>query len=83
MSLKVEIEVSYPIAYVLQSAAGAKAVIGIWSIVLAEMCSDVVGSKRMTFPWALPGENQHHTQSYHDFQSYQKRRCRSASMLPQ
>lgn len=40
----------YPMAYVLQSAAGAKAVIGIWSIVLAEMCSEVVGSKRMTFP---------------------------------
>ena len=44
-------------AYVLQSAAGAKAVIGIWSIVLAEICSDVVGSKRMTFPWELPAEN--------------------------
>jgi hypothetical protein len=43
-----------PIAYVRQSAAGARAVIGIWSIVLAEMCSDVVGSKRITFPWAFP-----------------------------
>jgi len=43
-------------AYVLQSAAGAKAVIGIWSIVLAEMCSDVVGSNKITFPWAFPAK---------------------------
>ncbi len=44
-----------PIAKVLQSAAGAMAETAIWSIVLDEMCSDVVGSKRITFPWALPG----------------------------
>ncbi len=42
-------------ANVLQSAAGEMAVMAIWSIVLAERCSDVVGSKRITFPWALPG----------------------------
>lgn len=41
---------NYPIAYVLQSAAGDKAVIGIWSNVLAEMCSDVVGSNNITLP---------------------------------
>ncbi len=41
-------------ANVLQSAAGEMAVIAIWSIVLAERCSDVVGSKRITFPCALP-----------------------------
>jgi hypothetical protein len=52
---------THPIAYVLQSAAGARAVIGIWSIVLAEMCSEVVGSKRITFPWAFPVQNQHCT----------------------
>lgn len=39
-----------PIAYVLQSAAGASAVIGIRSIVRAEMCSEVDGSNNMIFP---------------------------------
>lgn len=39
-----------PIAYVLQSAAGASEVIGIWSIVLAEICSDVDGSNNITLP---------------------------------
>lgn len=28
--------------------------IDIWSIVLAEMCSEVVGSNMITFPWVLP-----------------------------
>ncbi len=46
---------SYPIAKVLQSAAGARAVIAIWSMVLAEICSEVVGSKRITFPCVFPG----------------------------
>jgi hypothetical protein len=46
-------EITYPIAKVLQSAAGANAVMGS-KIVLAEMCSDVDGSKRMTLPWAFP-----------------------------
>ena len=45
---------TYPMAKVLQSAAGAMAVIAIWSMVLADMCSDVVGSKRITLPWVLP-----------------------------
>jgi hypothetical protein len=44
----------HPIANVLQSAAGEMALMAIWSIVLAERCSDVVGSKRMTFPCELP-----------------------------
>lgn len=48
---------TYPIANVLQSADGAKAVTAIWSMVLDEMCSDVVGSKRITFPWVLPASN--------------------------
>lgn len=39
----------YPIANVLQSDAGAIAVIGS-KIVRAETCSDVEGSKRMMFP---------------------------------
>lgn len=39
-----------PIANVRQSADGASAVTAIWSIVLAEMCSEVVGSKSMMFP---------------------------------
>lgn len=42
-----------PIANVLQSAAGANAVMGS-NMVLAERCSDVEGSKRMMFPCALP-----------------------------
>lgn len=46
---------NYPIAKVLQSAAGANAVIGIWSMVRADMCSEVMGSKRITFPCTLPG----------------------------
>ena len=43
----------YPIAYVLQSDAGASAVIGS-NIVLADTCSWVDGSNRMTSPLALP-----------------------------
>lgn len=39
----------YPIAKVLQSAAGASAVIGS-KIVLAEMCSEVDGSNKITLP---------------------------------
>lgn len=49
------VNATHPIAKVLQSADGANAVTAIWSIVLAEMCSEVVGSKRMMFPWVLPG----------------------------
>lgn len=41
-------------AKVLQSAAGAMAVMDIWSMVLAEMCSDVVGSNWITLPWIFP-----------------------------
>lgn len=44
----------YPIANVLQSEAGANAVMGS-NMVLAERCSDVEGSKRMMLPCALPG----------------------------
>jgi hypothetical protein len=40
---------TYPIANVRESEDGAKAVIGS-NIVLAETCSDVEGSNRMTFP---------------------------------
>jgi hypothetical protein len=43
----------YPIANVLQSAAGARAVMGSY-MVLAETCSAVDGSKRITLPWAFP-----------------------------
>ena len=45
---------THPMAKVLQSAAGAKAVIGS-KIVLAERCSDVEGSNKMMLPWAFPG----------------------------
>ena len=40
-------------AYVWQSEAGAKAVIGS-NIVRADLCSEVDGSNRMTFPWEFP-----------------------------
>lgn len=43
-------------ANVLQSEEGAMDVMAIWSRVLAEMCSEVVGSKSMTLPWELPGK---------------------------
>ena len=43
----------YPIANVLQSAAGASAVMGS-NMVLAETCSAVDGSNRMTLPCELP-----------------------------
>ena len=52
MSIHICKTVAYPMAKVLQSAAGASDVIAIWSIVLAEMCSEVVGSNRITFPLA-------------------------------
>lgn len=45
---------TYPMANVLQSAAGARDVMGS-KIVLAERCSDVFGSNRMMLPWAFPG----------------------------
>jgi len=45
---------TYPIANVRQSDAGASAVTAIWSIVLVEICSDVVGSNRIMLPWVLP-----------------------------
>lgn len=41
-------------AKVRQSPDGAREVTAIWSRVLAERCSDVVGSKRMTDPWEFP-----------------------------
>ena len=44
---------TYPIACVWQSVAGAIAVMGS-KIVLAEICSEVEGSKTTTVPWALP-----------------------------
>jgi hypothetical protein len=47
------IYVTYPMAKVLQSEAGARAVMGS-KIVLAERCSEVEGSKRMMLPWAFP-----------------------------
>jgi hypothetical protein len=43
----------YPMAYDLQSEAGASAVMGS-NIVLAETCSWVAGSKRITSPFVLP-----------------------------
>lgn len=43
----------YPMAYVLQSEDGARAVMGS-NIVLAETCSLVEGSKRITSPFSLP-----------------------------
>ena len=43
----------YPMAYDLQSKAGASAVMGS-NIVLAETCSWVAGSKRITSPLVLP-----------------------------
>lgn len=45
-----------PIAKVLQSAAGANAVIGS-NIVLAERCSEVEGSKSIMLPCAFPGSH--------------------------
>lgn len=45
----------YPSANVLQSAAGASAVMGS-NMVLADICSDVDGSNKMTFPCELPEE---------------------------
>jgi len=44
---------AHPIANVLQSAAGANAVMGS-NMVLAEMCSEVEGSNKMMLPCALP-----------------------------
>jgi len=44
----------YPIAYVRQSVAGARAVIGS-KIVRAEVCSEVGGSNRITSPFPFPG----------------------------
>ena len=44
---------SYPIANVLQSVSGARAVIGS-KIVRVETCSEVDGSKRMTLPCEFP-----------------------------
>ena len=46
---------AYPMAYVLQSDNGAKAVIGS-KMVLAETCSLVAGSNNMTSPLMLPGD---------------------------
>jgi hypothetical protein len=43
------IRVTYPMAKVLQSEAGARAVMGS-KIVLAERCSEVEGSKRIMLP---------------------------------
>src|SRR3954466_2213332 len=47
---------THPMAKVLQSAAGAKAVMGS-KMVLAERCSDVEGSNKMMLPWAFPGSD--------------------------
>ena len=41
-------------AKVRQSADGANEVTAIWSSVLEEMCSDVLGSKSIMFPFELP-----------------------------
>jgi hypothetical protein len=48
----------YPKAKVRQSAAGASAVMGS-NMVLADMCSDVDGSNRITLPCELPEEHQY------------------------
>ncbi len=48
-----DVDSTYPIAKVLQSDAGASAVIGS-NIVRAERCSDVEGSNKMILPCALP-----------------------------
>lgn len=45
---------AYPIAKVLQSPPGASAVTAIWSMVLAETCSEVAGSNKMMVPWEFP-----------------------------
>lgn len=45
---------TYPIANVRQSADGAIAVTAIWSIVREEICSEVVGSKRIILPLEFP-----------------------------
>ncbi len=44
----------YPMANVLQSAAGAKDVTAIWSSVLTDRCSEVCGSKVMISPLEFP-----------------------------
>lgn len=48
---------THPIAYVLQSLAGASAVMGS-KMVRAEICSEVEGSKSMTLPLTLPAHCQ-------------------------
>lgn len=76
---------AYPIANVRQSEEGARDVIAIWSIVLNEICSEVVGSKRMIFPLVLP--ESHVLVKEPSFRkdklvkslSHQMRRCRCAS----
>lgn len=51
--MKADVISTHPIANVLQSVAGAIAVMGSY-IVRVEMCSDVEGSKSVTDPWAFP-----------------------------
>ena len=46
----------YPIANVLQSVSGARAVIGS-KIVRVETCSEVDGSKRITLPCEFPTDS--------------------------
>lgn len=47
------IDLTYPITYVEQSAAGAMDVIGVLIVALA-LCSDVEGSKSITVPSESP-----------------------------
>ena len=51
---------TYPIAYVRQSVAGARDVIGS-KIVRVEMCSEVDGSNKITSPLPLPAPKEMHT----------------------
>lgn len=76
--------VTYPIAYVRQSVAGAKEVIGS-KIVRAEICSEVEGSKRITSPLPLPISNKRQpldrSVSRGCHFPYRMRRCHCASTL--
>jgi hypothetical protein len=72
---------THPIAKVLQSAAGANAVMGS-NMVLAEICSDVSGSNKMMLPCALPNACQNGRRNPESKDTHQTQRCHCASTLP-
>lgn len=83
---------SYPIANVLQSDEGANDVTGIWSKVLDEICSDVVGSNSIILPCILPvcfrlvklvRKPLRAPAEFTSSITYQRQRYRSSSMLQQ